>query len=74
MFSPAGVNFINILQAAFMRTDHESPKKTFKSAVSFSLLGHMIIKAARKMFMKLTPVSYTLGPRVRLGICLTQIL
>ncbi len=50
-----GFNFINNLQAAFMRADPESAKKTDNLTVFFMLLGSACIKAARKMFVKLTP-------------------
>ncbi len=33
--STLGVNFINVLRAAFMNEDHEFAKKTVKSEVSF---------------------------------------
>ncbi len=50
----AGVNFINILQAAFMKIDPKSAKNSVKLSVFFALLGSASINAARKMLMKLT--------------------
>jgi hypothetical protein len=35
----SGLNFINILRAAFMPSDPECAKKTVKSAVSFGAFG-----------------------------------
>jgi len=54
-----GYNFINVLQAAFMRTGHENTghenaKNTVKSSVFFALLGSVHTKAACKMLIKLT--------------------
>jgi len=51
VFRP-GVNFINILGAAFMRTDPESAKKTDNLTVFFSLLGSAHIKLARIVLVK----------------------
>ena len=46
-----GVNFTNILRAAFTHTDPKSAKKD-----SFiGLLGSARVKAARRMLLKLTP-------------------
>jgi len=50
-----GVNFINILQAAFKHKDIESPKSTVKLSVFFALLGSVPARPAHKMLMKLTP-------------------
>jgi hypothetical protein len=50
-----GVNFINIPQAAFTRTDHKRARKTVKLSVFFAHLGSAHLKAALKMLMKLTP-------------------
>jgi len=50
-----GVNFINILQAAFMRADHKSAIKLLNLTVFFALLGYARIKAAQRMLVKLTP-------------------
>jgi hypothetical protein len=49
------VHFIYILQAAFIPTDPESTKKTNNWTVFFVLLVSVRVKAARRMFMKLTP-------------------
>ncbi len=54
-----GVNFINILQAAFTHRDPESAKETVKRFVFFELLGSASAKKACRMLMKLTPD----GPR-----------
>jgi len=53
--TPSGVNFINVLQAAFTLADPESAKKTVKSSSFFALSGSAGVKAARIMLMKLTP-------------------
>ena len=50
-----GVNFINILRAAFTRADPKSAKNTVKSSSFFAHLESAIVKAAGKMLMKLTP-------------------
>jgi len=52
----SGINFINILQAAFASTDPESIKKTDNLTVFFALSGSKQVKAAPRMLMKLTPV------------------
>ncbi len=49
-----GVNFIYILRAAFMHVDPKSAKKVISI---FTLLESARAKAARKMFVKLTPKS-----------------
>ena len=49
-----GVNFINVLRAAFMPADTKSAKKTVKSSNFFALLGSASVKAARRMLVKLT--------------------
>jgi hypothetical protein len=51
----SGVNFINILQAAFMHPDPKSVKKIVQLSVFFTLLGSARVKAARRTLMKLTP-------------------
>jgi len=52
----SGVNFINILQAAFMHPDPKSVKKiVVQLSVFFTLLGSARVKAARRTLMKLTP-------------------
>jgi len=50
-----GVNFINVLRAAFALADPESAKKTVKLSVFFALSGSALAKAAPKMLLKLTP-------------------
>jgi len=45
-----GVNFINILRAAFTRVGPKSAKR-----LSFALLGSACVKAACKTLMKITP-------------------
>jgi len=49
-----GVNFTNIIRAAFPRADPKSAKNNVKLSVFFVLLGSAHIKAACKMLMKLT--------------------
>jgi len=49
-----GVNFINVLQAAFALTDPNSNKNTDNLTIFFALLGLARLKAACKMLMKLT--------------------
>jgi len=53
-----GLNFINILRAAFARPDPERAKKTNNLTVYFALLGYACAKAAHRMLMKLTPERY----------------
>jgi len=48
-----GVNFTNILQAAFMHADPKSAKNTVKLSVFLALSKSEHVKAARKMLMKL---------------------
>jgi len=43
-----GINFTNILHAAFTPTDSNSAKNTVKLAVFFELLGYACVKAASK--------------------------
>jgi len=50
-----GLNFINLLRTAFAHADPKSVKDTYDLTVFFMLLGSMIVKAVRKMLMKLTP-------------------
>jgi len=49
-----GVNFVNVLRAAFRRADSKSAKKTVKLSVFFALLGSAFEKAAQRTLMKLT--------------------
>jgi hypothetical protein len=53
----AGVNFTNILRAAFTCTNPKSIKKTDGLTVFFALLGSTNGKAARKILVKSTPVG-----------------
>jgi len=50
-----GVNFTNILCAAFTRADPKSTKKTDDFTVFFVLLGSARVKASFEMLVKLTP-------------------
>ena len=50
-----GVNFINVLRAAFTLADPESTKKTVKLCSFFPLLGSAGVKAACRTLVKLTP-------------------
>ena len=54
LLSP-GVNFTNILLAAFMRADPKSAKKTVKLSNFIALLGSACAKVACRMLVKLTP-------------------
>ncbi len=51
-----GVNFINVLQADFMRADPESVKMTVKLSIFFAISGSLHVKAGHRTLMKLTPV------------------
>jgi len=50
----AGVNFTNILHAAFMLVDPERVKKIDNLTVFFTLLGSSRVKAVPRMLMKLS--------------------
>ena len=50
-----GVNFNNVLPAAFTLADPKSAKKQLDLTVFFALLGSACVKAAHIMLMKLTP-------------------
>jgi len=52
-----GVNFFNLLPAAFMRTDPKCTKKTVKSPVSFWAFGTYGRNSFCKMLVKSTPVG-----------------
>jgi len=52
---PAGVNFINILQAVLTSKHPKSVKIHSSCQYLFTLLGLAGVKAAHKMLMKLTP-------------------
>ncbi len=53
--STPGVNFINVLWAAFTCADPECAKKTYNFTVFFTLLGSVGIKAVHRMLMILSP-------------------
>ena len=48
-----GVNFTNVLQAAFTLADPESAKKLLDLTVFLALMGSAHVKAARRTLMKL---------------------
>ena len=50
----SGVNFINIIRAAFTRADPKSAIKLLYLNVFFALLGFWCIKAGLKILVKLT--------------------
>ncbi len=50
-----GVNFINVLRAAFILIGPESVKKDWKLDYLFTLLGSACVKAVRRTLMKLSP-------------------
>ena len=50
-----GVNFTNVIRAAFTRADPKSAKKLLKLTVFFVLLGSARVKAAGRMLVKLNP-------------------
>jgi len=52
-----GLNFINILQAAFMHADSKSAEKAVKLSVFFTLLGSIHMKALRKHVGEIEPRS-----------------
>ena len=51
----AGVNFTNILRAAFTHADPKSAKKTVKSSIFFVLSGSKRVKAAHKHIDEINP-------------------
>ena len=51
----AGLNFINVLQAAFTPADPKSGKKLLNFTVFFALLESAGVKAAHRTLVKLTP-------------------
>jgi len=55
-----GVNFINILRAAFTHTDFQSARKTVKLSVFFALSRSTCAKSAHRTLIKLTPGQKTL--------------
>ena len=50
-----GVNFNNVLKAAFTHADPKNAKKTVKLSSFIALLGSVGVKAARRTLVKLTP-------------------
>ncbi len=48
------VNLTHVLEAAFMRVDPKSAKKTVTPKVFFVILGSAFLKAARKTLVKST--------------------
>jgi len=57
----SGVNFANVLCAAFTLIDPENVRTQSSHHYYFTLLGSARLKAAQKMLMKLTP---DLGPMI----------
>jgi len=56
----SGVNFTNVLRAAFTSADPKSAKNTVHLPVFFVLSGSANVKAAHKTLAKLIPgVSFT---------------
>jgi len=56
LFSLSGVNFTNILHAAFAHADPKSAKKKIDDlTVFFVLLGSAPVKALHKILVKSTP-------------------
>ena len=51
----SGVNFTNVLRAAFALVDTKSAKKTVRLNSFFALLGSASVKAARRTLVKLNP-------------------
>ena len=64
-----GVNFTNILQAAFTRADPKSAIKLLNLTVFFALLGSASVKAARRTLVKLTPDGTSVLKRSRNLFC-----
>ncbi len=52
---PTGVNFTNILFAAFTPEDPKNEKMIVKSSLHLALLFYALVKASGKMLVKLTP-------------------
>jgi len=52
-----GVDFINILPAAFKRSDPKRAKRQSSHKCLFALLGSLRAKAAHKILVKSTPVE-----------------
>ena len=55
MVCTSGVNFTNVLCAAFMLVDPKTVKKIENLTVFFTLLGSEGVKAVRRILMKLSP-------------------
>jgi len=56
----SGVNYINVLKAAFACTDPKSTKKTVELSVFFALSGSARVKASPRRLVKLTTgVNFT---------------
>ncbi len=55
-YTSAGIDFINVLQAAFACADSKSAEKTNKLTI-FRFSGSIGVKTACRMLMKLTPDS-----------------
>jgi len=53
--STPGVNFTNILRAAYMLIDLKSMKIQLSHQYLFTLFGSVCVKAARKMLVKSSP-------------------
>jgi hypothetical protein len=51
----AGVNFTNIIRAAFTQADPKSAKKTVKLSVFFEHSGSACIKSALRTMIKIDP-------------------
>jgi len=62
---PPGVNFINILCAAFVCADPESENRKVKLLVVFLLLESSCTKTARRTSMKLIPGEAKLDGLIR---------
>ena len=60
MEHPIGVNFTNVLRAAFTSPDLKSKTKLLNLTVFFALMGSEFLKAAHRMLVKLTPGLLTL--------------
>ena len=51
----SGVNFINVLRAAFTPADPKSAKKTVRLNSFVALSGSALVKSAHRMLVKLSP-------------------
>ena len=58
-----GVNFVNVLQAAFTHADLKSIKKTDNLKSFFTLSGSAWLKAACRTLMKSTPGQFSCARR-----------